>query len=241
MIRVSIIVLLMTTKAIFAVPISSIINGGFEAPLSGSWNTLGSLDTRQFLLGQTATEGQEFAYAATATSGMPSPATVEQTLNLPSGTFDAVVPGDFVLSLSVGWQQVQVTAGDVISFDWAFATNPNPIPTNSPGPDYGFVLIDDAVAPLAWQDDVSLPTSNDNFKTTGWHSFQQTIATTGVINIGFGATDVTTGSYPSYLMVDNFVLVPEPTSMLLMSLGISILLTRRGRVARVGLRRGGRD
>ncbi|MEC9314768.1 MAG: hypothetical protein VYB22_07760, partial [Pseudomonadota bacterium] len=87
---------------------------------------------------------------------------------------------------------LSVTAGDTISFNWAFDAD-DYLSFN----DFSFVVIDGVVYELA---DISTVGS---YNSTGWESFNIVAPATGNIQIGFGVMNTGDSVGDSYLFVDN--------------------------------------
>lgn len=218
----------------FTVPITvraagQITNGGFEdlaAPMEPvGWNAAGSFASVPASFELFPVEGLRFGIVDALFAAPLTVDAAEMALNLPAGTVDAALVGNPV-GVAAGWQQVDVNAGDVLEFNWAFMTL-NPL-TGANG-DAGFVLIDDTISVLAMQPDATIEVVHSSYSRTDWSLVQFPINSTGTINIGFGVADGSSTVTGSQLLVDDvrIIPVPEPTVALMLLIGAMATIRRR--------------
>ena len=208
----------------FSVPVqASIINGSFEAS-GGSFlgwtrsTTSGTvLETAAFGSGPTDGGHQALLISGFGTGAVSTVATpsVESALGLTAGTLAGVNGGD-PFQGSYIYQDITVSAGDEVFFDWNFLTNEG---TPSIFNDFGFfsvsgpetvaMLLGDTISPMSSSSSAAFSDETGFF--TGSYMF----STGGTYRIGFGVMDEGDFMTDSGLLVDNVRLsaVPEPASM----------------------------
>ena len=150
-------------------------------------------------------------------------------------------------------QQVTLTAGVVVHFDYIFLTNEDNTST-LPAPnqfhnDLAFFTVNGTYTSLYAAANLSTAqlnagsaSPNFNFQSSGtagngYTRVNYTVPTTGNYTFGFGVVDVTTNTVFSGLLVDNinFSVVPEPGTNVLLGFGVGLgvlLIVRRQRAAR---------
>lgn len=232
---------------------AQVINGGFEAGLSG-WDTIGDTLAINNTLHSGPTEGLQQAFLATATDG-----TVNSDITAGSGvsasnleSFAGIIESDLaalnggssghVVIGSAIAQKFHIDASKQLLFDWDFMTNqaaPGFYGPDAANNDFGFVLLQpvssgpnnlklaDTFATFSITDPANPFISETGFRTS---SFAITSADT--YRLVFGVASMTTNpSGPngvnSALLVDNVRVVPEPTSMVALCGGIAALVRRK--------------
>ena len=238
---------------------AAVINPGFESGDFSGWSFIGEVLIAGPLAGGVPTDGSGHAYDAdgnpvTPASGFsgtgnyqallgtgidsddPDPVTytnVESFLGLTPGSLAALTSADLNQGSALK-QDIFANAGDVLLFDWAFNTNRTP---NNPLNDYAFFAIGASPSKLAdtffgefYKADLL------NF-TTGVHTTTYTFPSSGLYTFGIGVLD-TRGGDTSALLVDNFRLlssggsvVPEPSTLILLTLGLGFSVARLKRIA----------
>ena len=162
-----------------------------------------------------------------------------------TGNFTALAPavvaslgvsGPAIVGLSAGTptngtgisQDVTVLAGDTLSFDWNFLTDE--LNEDAMYNDFGFFSISGSAFLLASRNsstfDMSFPPAGFDGQT-GWTTQTYTFPSAGTFKIGFGVFNVGDSGHNSVLLLDAIsISVPEPSSIVLLSIGLSIGLLR---------------
>lgn len=184
---------------------AAITNGSFEAfPDFAGWSTTGNT-TIQDSTYKTPTDGSVQALLTNGT-GAVSATSLESFLNLTAGalTSKGATNGSAIK------QSITVAAGDVVTFNFDFATNEAP---NIPFNDFGFVSVapTNTTGVLADTNSPSSPTSNlfginsDFSRETGYLSYSVKFTSAGSYTLGFGVVNVGDTSTTSGLLLDNVV------------------------------------
>ena len=179
--------------AIAAPSQAAIINGSFDSGNLTGWETNGNAGVQN---------GQAFL-----TSSGASDANVEQFLGLTNGALDALNGGTNATVGSAIKQNVQVQAGDTLSFDWLFKGN-DYLPYN----DFSFFSVSSLASKLS---DVLEVGEGGQKSAQNSYTFQ----TAGMYTIGFGVFNALDQGVNSDLSIDNVKIssatsVPEPGSMI---------------------------
>ena len=234
------------------VPIGLASSSGNSSTQTASYGITPSAGTQQFLL---TTINPAASLPGDGSLGTTPSNTNVTALNtyfgLPTGKLAGLNAQDGSGYLS---QQVTLTAGGVVSFDYVFLTDEdNTLPT-TPAPsqyhdDLAFFTVNGALNGTIYsagqldesQPNTQSPTPNFSFQSAGaagnaYTTVSYTVPTTGEYTFGFGVIDVDTTTVASGLLIDNvnFALVPEPTTwtLLLGGLGLlGVMLRRRARRA----------
>ena len=183
---------LMSSTLVAGVASATIINGSFETgdttgfSVGGDVNVITSTTSAGGNV-YTATDGKYFAQ-----------------INSNSSEYC----GSFGGTCSYLLASVDVTAGNSLSFDWAFLTD-----DYAPYYDMAFFVGDD-IAILASVSSVG------DFGETGWQTFSWTADSTGTYDFYWISSNWLDDVGNSELLVDNFHLIPEPASIALLSLGV---------------------
>lgn len=184
---------------------AAITNGGFEGfPDFTGWQQIGNT-TIQDSTYHTPTEGSVQALLTNGT-GAVTAASLESFLNLTAGTLTSkgATNGSGIK------QSITVAAGDVVTFNFDFATNETP---NVPFNDFGFVSVapTSSLGVLADTNSPSSPTNplfgiNADFsRETGYLSYAVKFTSAGTYTLGFGVVNVGDTSTTSGLLLDNVV------------------------------------
>jgi PEP-CTERM motif len=209
---------------------AAVVNGGFETGDLTGWTLVGSGQSTGSGIGVTPTAGSFQGYIET------------------TGNFTALAPA-VVASLGVGGiaiaglgagaptngtglsQDVMVSAGDTLSFDWNFLTDElNEAATFN---DFGFFTIDGSALLLASRNsstyDTVLPPAGFDGQTD-WATQTYTFTSAGLHKLGFGVFNVGDSGHNSVLLLDAVSIgVPEPSSIVMLGIGLSAALLRRWR------------
>jgi len=181
---------------------ASTVSAGFETGDFTGWQTLGNtVVSTEF----TGFEGYPLdspilpydysSYMAVLGTDGASEADIEAFLGLAPGTLDNQGNGDATVGSTMVFE-LQVSAGDVVTFDWNFITN-DYLPYN----DYAVLTINGQFIELA--DVASLGNTAGNVSETGWTTYTYNVTQTGTLTIGFAIVDVGDAIVDSALLVDN--------------------------------------
>lgn len=225
--------LLLTALCAVSTPLfaqDAVTNGGFETGTLSGWTLVGSGHTSTASIGVTPTAGTYQGFIET---------TGNFTALAPAVVTSLGVSGPAILGLGAGTptngtglsQDVTVSAGDVLSFDWNFLTDE--LDEEATYNDFAFFTIDSAAFLLASRnsstfDLVSPPAGFDG--QTLWATQNYTFTSAGVHKIGFGVFNVGDTGHNSVLLIDAVSIpVPEPTSIVLLGGGMALAILRFGR------------
>lgn len=208
-----------------------VVNGDFESGMDG-WDGIGVGGA--FLgVGFTASMEERFFGDFDV-----SDSEVENFLGLGAGTLDGLSSGNAVEGSALK-QSIEVQAGDVLTFDFLFAT------AEEPGSDYNdFAFFSVSGASSDVLADTNSPFSDSIYvpfigtiSATDWQTTTYEFLTGGVYTIGFGVMNVDDDLYGSAMLLDNVGLnvqsanVPEPSTIGLLAIGLVGLGLARKRLS----------
>ena len=230
-----------SAQAQLQIPINFASSNGNSSTQTAAYGITPSAGTQQFLL---TTINPAASLPGDGSLGTTSANTNVTSLNtyfgLPASTLSGMSVQDGSGYLS---QQVLLTAGSVVHFDYVFLTDEdNTLPT-TPAPaqfhnDFAFLTVNgvfngkilSASQLSAAQLNNGSNSLNFDFQSAGtagngYTSMTYTVPTTGTYTFGFGVSDVDTNTVYSGLLVDNFYEspIPEPTTWTLLLAGLTVL------------------
>jgi hypothetical protein len=125
-----------------------------------------------------------------------------------------------------------LNVGDVVTFDYDFLTT-----EIQPGAhnDFAFWELNSGAIHLFADTNSAFlhPTTgagNPFALETGYHTVSITITTAATYTLGIGVMDATTADNPSGLLIDNIVVVPEPTTIAFSIAGAALMVALRRRI-----------
>jgi hypothetical protein len=216
--------LLFTLVCALATPLLSyagVINGDFETGDLTGWTLAGFGQAIGAGVGITPTQGSYQGYIETTGNLTDTAPVVAASLGISGPAIAAFGAGTPVNGTAIS-QDVTVSAGDTVSFDWNFVTAElSEPPTYN---DFGFFTISGLAFLLASRNSstyntVSPPAGYEG--QTGWATQSYTFPSAGTYTIGFGVFNVGDAGYDSALLLDSVVIpTPEPPSIVLLALGL---------------------
>lgn len=167
-----------------------------------------------------------------------STALLESSLGVLSGEIAALSPsGNAPVHGSGVHQDFSVSVPSTLTFDWNFITN-EIIPTGSYTDFvFWFLMPSGGGAPIAGgsladtsgSSFVPSPAASFNDHTGYQSTFSYDITTPGSYRIAIGVVDVLDDNFTSAVLLDNFQVVPEPSTALLVALGLVMMGLRSAR------------
>lgn len=206
-----------------ATPSFAITNGGFETGNFSGWDTTGITS----VIGSFAGGPTEGTSQARIETGDIDPAAksvleLETFLGLSAGSLKGLGNGEPVNGSAIK-QTFSASLGDVLSFDWNFLTNENPLlPIN----DFSFVTLLSLSTLGSVTSSTLVPLGGDFNSHTGFQTFSAVIPSPGAYVLGLGVVNVDDDEVSSGLLVDNVTLTgdtstaPEPGTLLLLGSGL---------------------
>jgi hypothetical protein len=229
---VGILVLVVTLAAGHPAQANIAVNGGFETGDFTGWSTTGQASIENGSLGTGPVEGTKQALLQTD-PGLVQAFDIENFLGLSSGSLDSLATPSFAVEGAAIKQSFVVPSAGwlFIDFSWNFLTDEDPFSSVPNNNDYAFVSIvgpstsnlfklADVTSPLlgATGAPFLLATNFQNF------SFFTASALPGTYTLGLGVMDVGDDFLNSGLAIDAVsVATPEPSSILLLGSGLSLL------------------
>jgi hypothetical protein len=209
---------------------ADVINGGFETGDLTGWTLVGLGQATGSGIGVTPPDGSYQADIETTGNLTAYAPAIVASLGVTESAIEGLGAGTPVNGTAIS-QDVTVSAGDTLSFDWNFATDELTEP--SMFNDFGYFTISGSAYLLASRNSstyntVSPPAGYEG--QTGWATQSYTFASAGTYTIGFGVFNVGDSGYDSALLLDAVMIpTPEPPSIVLLALGLSAVLLRRRR------------
>lgn len=207
---------------------AAVTNGDFETGDLTGWTLIGYGSAQNSSIGVTPSAGSFQGYINNTGNFSASAATVVTSLGVSGPAILALGAGTPTTGSSIS-QDVTVSAGDVLSFDWNFLTD-----EHNEGVAYNdFVIftISSSAFFLASRDSTfftldlaSPPTGFDG--QTHWATQTYTFPSTGTFKLGFAVFNVGDAGHDSVLLVDSVSIVPEPSSIGFLAIGAIGLLRR---------------
>ena len=161
---------------------------GFESGDFTGWNTLGSAAV--------VGGGTEGSYMARLIASGSNDGSVESFLGLTAGTLDGF--NGNATSAAALTTSFNVSAGDQISYDWYFNAT-DYLPYN----DFAFASLDGVAIELS---DIA---AVGNYGNSGWQTSSFTAGSSGLLQLGFGVSNLRDNANDPYLYIDN-VMVDGP-------------------------------
>lgn len=230
--------LLLVAVCALATPLLSsaaVINGGFETGTLAGWTIVGSGHTSNSGFGVTPTEGSFDGYIETTGNfTAPAPA-VAASLGVSGPAIAALGAGAPTNGTGIS-QDVTVSAGDTLTFDWNFLTDE--LDESATFNDFGFFSISGSAFLLASRNSSAFNTTSPPAGFDGqtdWMTQSYTFPSAGTYKIGFGVFNVGDSGHNSVLLLDAVSIpVPEPASIVLLGVGLSFIFFRLRRHVTAG-------
>lgn len=206
---------------------AAVINGNFEIGNLTGWSSLGSAHVTTAAIGVTPTEGTYQGYIETTGNFTALSNAIIPFLGLTNSDIAALAQGLPTNGTGLS-QDVTVSAGDTLTFDWNFLTDE--LNEDATFNDFGFLVVNGTAFLLASRntsiyDTTSPPAGFDG--QTGWMSDSYIFGTAGTFKIGFGVFNVGDSGHNSVLLIDNVNLpVPEPGTFVLLALALPLMFFR---------------
>ena len=199
-----------------AAPALALSNGSFETGDFSSWTVVG--DAAVVTAGTYGDNG----YSVTPTDGRYMALMTTGAVDL--GTLGAALGNDLATAYPDGYsgsaiyQDVTVTAGTQLTFDWNFIAN-DYMPYNDTAILTAFVIDINANQIISLSDVSSV----GDYGTTGWQTWSEAANISGTYRIGFAVFNQGDDILNSQLFVDNvqFGAVPEPSTWAMLLVGFA--------------------
>ena len=225
--------LLLLTVCALAVPSltqAAITNGDFETGNLSGWTLVGSGKATGSGIGVTPTQGSYQGYIETTGNFTALAPAVAASLGLSGPSIAGLGAGAPTNGTGIS-QDVTVSAGQTLTFDWNFLTDE--LDETATFNDFGFFSISGTPYLLASRNsssyDISSPPAGFDGQTD-WATQSYTFPAAGTYKIGFGVFNVGDTGHNSVLLLDAVsITVPEPASVVLLTIGLvgALLFHRR--------------
>jgi hypothetical protein len=216
---------------------AQVVNGSFETGDFSGWTLFGQGTTYTSSVGVTPTAGTVQGYIDNTGNFTQTAPDIVAALGVPTAQIAAITTGTPTRGTAL-YQDVTVSAGQTLSFDWNFTTSE--LDQDPSFDDFAFYTIagdafflssrnagsfDPLLTPPV--DPLMVPAAGFN-GITGWTTQTYTFPSAGTFRVGFGVLNVKDAGHDSALLLDNIsISVPEPcTGLLALS---SILMLKRQR------------
>jgi hypothetical protein len=212
---------------------AAVVNGGFETGNLSGWTLVGSGHAADATIGVTPTVGSYQGYIETTGNFTALAPAVVASLGLSGPAIAGLGAGAPTNGTGIS-QDVTVSAGDTLTFDWNFLTDE--LDESATFNDFAFFSVDGSAFLLASRNtstyDIILPPAGFDGQTD-WQIGSYTFTAAGTYKIGFGVFNVGDTGHNSVLLVDAVSLpVPEPSAVVLTGLGAILLALGSVRRAR---------
>jgi hypothetical protein len=208
---------------------AAVSNGGFETGSLSGWSQIGFTPVQTASIGVSPTEGTYQGYINNTGNFAAPAAAVASFLGVSGPTLLALGAGIPTTGSAIS-QDLTVSAGDVLTFDWNFLTDEHNegVAYN----DFAIFTIASAANLLASRDSTfftlnlsSPPAGFDG--QTNYAPQSYTFTSGGTFKLGFAVFNVGDAGHDSVLLVDN-IAIPEPaTASLLLLAAVSGIVRHR--------------
>jgi len=216
-----------------AAPATAMLIGDFEGGSLDGWSVSGNGSAFGTTIGISPTEGSGMLLLGTWGGSTPDDGTLDAFLGFATGDIDTLSPsGNPATEGSAVTLMLAASAGDVLSYDFNFLSSET-LADASTYRDFFFSSIRVGEEGEMVRDDVLLmtrqPTASGAWSQSGWQSLEYTFTGTGTFRVAFGVVDVEDTAVSSAVMIDNIRKTPEPSTGLMLGLGLAAIALRRRR------------
>lgn len=197
----------------------AVINGDYETGTLAAWPKIGAAQAATSSIGVIPTNGLYQAYVDNTGNFAAAAPSVVTFLGVPGSSVIGMGAGSPTTGSAIS-QNVSVTAGAVLTFDWNFMTDEH---------DEGLAFNDFAIYTIG-SDAYFLASRNSTFMSlntvspppgfdgqTNWATQSHTFSVGGTYKLGFAVFNVGDAGHNSVLLVDSVAIksVPEPSALML--------------------------
>lgn len=212
---------------------AAVVNGDFETGTLAGWTLVGAGKAADAGIGVSPTQGSYQGYIETTGNFTALAPAVVASLGLGGPAIAGLGAGTPTNGTGVS-QDVTVSAGDTLYFDWNFLSDE--LNESATYNDFAFFSVSGSAYLLASRNsstfDIGSPPAGFDGQTD-WSTYSYTFPAAGTYKIGFGVFNVGDTGHNSVLLLDAISIpVPEPA-------GVALLATGLLAVAFVGSRRRG--